>query len=53
MCPDMDVKIFESVDKHYIPKSESAKLFNIPKSTLLTIIKNRDDIIKAKESKDL
>ena len=49
---DMKVKILESVDKHHMPKSKIAKLFNIPKSTLFTIIKNRDAIVKAKESNE-
>lgn len=47
---EMKLRILESVDKHQIPKTEIAKLYNIPKSTLFTIIKNRDAIIKAKES---
>lgn len=46
---DMKLKVLTEVNKKLMSKTDIAKSFNIPKSTLFTIIKNRDSIMKAEE----
>ncbi|XP_071044409.1 tigger transposable element-derived protein 4-like [Parasteatoda tepidariorum] len=44
---DLKRKILECIDEKLMPKTEIAKKFGIPKSTLFTIVKNRESILKA------
>lgn len=44
---DTKRKILECIDEKRLPKTEIAKKFGIPKSTLFTIVKNRDSILNA------
>ena len=44
------LKILAEVNKKSISRSETAKLYNIRESTLFTIVKNRDSLIKIENS---
>ena len=46
----MKLKILAEVDKSSISKSDIAKIYNNWKSTLFTIVKNQNSVLKSEKS---